>query len=397
MRRSLRSAAACLLVGGLILTAAPAYAGGDRWTVESDAMITLKGHGYGHGHGMSQHGAEGAAREGLGYAEIVEFYYPQTNWGRAKGRIRVQITGDTTDDLVVLPRQGLRVRDLRTDQSWVLPDKDASRWRVAQIADGRNRVSFQREGRWRGWRTLKGLGEFSAGGADPVRLVTPSGTRAYRGRLAALAPADAPAARVTVNTLPLEQYLRGVVPLEIPASWSAAAVRAQSVAARTYSAYERAHPRASIFDLCDTSSCQVYGGVAAEHPASDAAIRATRRRILKYAGGPAFTQFSSSSGGWTSAGSVPYLVSKRDPYDDWSGNTHHDWTVKLTDDRFESTWSSLGNLRRIVVTAREGGGDWGGRVRTVRLVGSRNTVTVSGDSLRSALGLKSTYLTFRVS
>lgn len=397
MRRSLRSAAACLLVGGLTLTAAPAYAGGDSWTVPNDATITIKGHGYGHGHGMSQHGAEGAAREGLGYAEIVEFYYPKTSWGRAKGRIRVQITGDTTDDLVVLPRQGLTVRDLRTDRSWVLPDKDATRWRVARIADGRNRVSFYREGRWRGWRTLDGLGEFSAGGTDPVTLVTPSGTKAYRGRLAALAPADAPAARVTVNTLRLEQYLRGVVPLEIPALWSAAAVRAQSVAARTYSAYERAHPRASIFDLCDTSSCQVYGGVAAEHSASDAAIRATRRRILRYAGGPAFTQFSSSSGGWTAAGSVPYLVSKKDPYDDWSGNTHHDWSVTFTDDRIESTWSSLGNLRRIVVTARDGGGDWGGRVRTVRLVGSRNTVTVSGDSLRYALGLKSTYLTFRVS
>ena len=200
-----------------------------------------------------------------------------------------------------------------------------------------------------------------------------------------------------MNTLRLEQYLRGVVPLEIPALWTPAAVRAQAVAARTYAAYGRAHPRASIFDLCDTWSCQVYGGVPAEHPASDDAVSASRRRILKYGGEPAFTQFSSSSGGWTSAGSVPYLVAQKDPYDDWSGNPNHDWTVRSTDDRLESAWPSLGNLRRIVVASREGGGDWGGRVRTLRLVGSAHTVTLSGDTLRSALGLKSTYLTFRVS
>jgi stage II sporulation protein D len=392
--RSLLLPAAGLLAGTLALSALPAHAA-DAWDVPRDATIVLKGHGYGHGHGMSQYGAEGAAREGLGFEEIAEFYYPKTGWGRARGRIRVQITGDTTDDLVVLPRPGLSVRDLGADKSWELPDNDATRWRVARIGDGRNRVTFLRGGSWHGWRMLEGLGAFSRGG-EPVPLVTPAGTVAYRGTLSALAPADAPASRVTVNTVRLEQYLRGVVPLEIPALWTPAAVQAQAVAARTYAAYGRAHPRASIFDLCDTWSCQVYGGVPAEHRASDAAVRETRRRILKHDGGPAFTQFSSSSGGWTSAGSVPYLVAKADPYDDWKGNPHHDWKVSLDDGRIESAWSSLGNLRRIVVVSREGEGQWGGRVRSVRFVGSRNSVTVSGDTLRSTLGLKSTYLTFRV-
>ena len=384
-----------LLAGALALTGAPAHAA-DSWDVPRNATIVLKGHGYGHGHGMSQHGAEGAAREGLTYSEIAEFYYPKTSWGRAKGRIRVQITGDTTDDLVVLPRPGLKVRDLGSGQSWELPDNGATRWRVTRTGDGRNRVTFLRKGSWRGWRMLEGFGAFTRGG-DPVPLVTPSGTVAYRGTLSALAPAEAPAQRVTVNTVRLEQYLRGVVPLEIPALWTPAAVQAQAVAARTYAAYGRAHPRASIFDLCDTWSCQVYGGVPAEHSASTEAVSTTRRRVLKHDGGPAFTQFSSSSGGWTSAGSVPYLVAKQDPYDDWKGNPHHDWKVTVSDDRVESAWPALGNLRRIVVLKREGAGQWGGRVETIRYVGSRAKVTVSGDTLRSTLGLKSTYLTFRVS
>ncbi len=393
MRPFRHIALACLLAGALALTADAAY-GADSWDVPRNATITIKGHGYGHGHGMSQYGAEGAAREGLSYDEIAKFYYPGTTWGKAKGRIRVQLTADTTDDLVVVTRNRLAVRDLGSDETFVLPDKDATRWRIARLSSGENRVSFYTD-RWRPWRTLEGFGAFSADG-DPVTLVTPSGNRAYRGQLAALAPADAPAARVTVNTLPLEQYLRGVVPLEIPALWSPAAVRAQAVAARTYAAYERAHPRASIFDLCDTWSCQVYGGADAEHSASDEAVTATRRRILRWSGDPAFTQFGSSSGGWTSAGSVPYLPAQKDPYDGWSGNPHHDWSVKVTDARFESAWPALGNLQRIVVPTRDGNGQWGGRVEILRLVGSKSTVAVTGDTMRSTLGLKSTWATFRV-
>ncbi|MEJ7796524.1 MAG: SpoIID/LytB domain-containing protein [Nocardioides sp.] len=390
--RTLASVLGLALVAALT-AAQPAYAA-DAWDVPEKATITIKGHGYGHGHGMSQYGAEGAAREGLSFEQIAEFYYPGTTWGSAKGRIRVQITADTTDDLIVVTRKGLTLRDLGSGETFELPDKSASRWRVMRTGDGSNRVSFYTD-HWRAWRTLKGEGAFTAGG-EPVTLVTPSGNMPYRGRLAALTPADASAARVTVNTLRLEQYLRGVVPLEIPALWTPAAVQAQSVAARTYASYERAHPRASIFDICDTWSCQVYGGVDVEHPASDDAITATRRKILRYDGEPAFTQFGSSSGGWTSAGSVPYLTARADPYDGWSGNPNHDWSEKVSDAGFESAWPGLGNLKRIVVGSRDGNGDWGGRVRTLRLVGSKSTITVSGDTMRSTLGLRSTWVTFRV-
>ena len=54
------SAAALTLVG------VPAQAAENSWTVPRQAWITIKGHGYGHGHGMSQYGAEGAGRQGLG-------------------------------------------------------------------------------------------------------------------------------------------------------------------------------------------------------------------------------------------------------------------------------------------------------------------------------------------
>ncbi len=97
------------------------------------AWITIKGHGYGHGHGMSQYGAEGAARQGLTYRQIADFYYPGTTWGTARGTVRVQISADTTDDLVVLARERAAVRDFGTGVVTPLPANGATRWRI--IAD----------------------------------------------------------------------------------------------------------------------------------------------------------------------------------------------------------------------------------------------------------------------
>jgi SpoIID/LytB domain protein len=381
-----------LATAAVTLVAAPAQAG-DTWSVPGKASITIRGHGYGHGHGMSQYGAQGAARKGLTHRQILGFYYPGTRVGHLGGSVTVLITGDTTDDLVVVARSGLTVRDSKGGKV-ALPDKRASLWRVSVTPRGVNRVSYF-TGRWHAWRDLQGYGEFAAGAA-PVTLVTPGGRVAYRGRLRAVHVKAGSPARDTVNATSLENYVKGVVPREVPATWKPQAVRAQSVAARTYASYERAHPLTSRYQICDTTSCQVYGGASAEHPASNRAVDATRGEIRTYQGDPAFTQFSSSNGGWASAGSVPYLPAKRDPYDGWSGNPNHSWAVKVTDARIEKAFPSVGNLRRIVVTRRDGHGQWGGRIASMRLVGPDVAVTVSGDTFRFELGLRSEWVSFEV-
>jgi len=390
--RAVSSLLAAALTAGALTLAGPATAADDAWKVPGQARITIKGHGYGHGHGMSQYGAEGAARQGLTHRQIVRFYYPGTSWGTSTGRVTVLLTADTSDDLVVESRPGLTVRDTAHRGRTRLPDNGATHWRVATGADGGTVVSY-RDRRWHRWAELDGQGEFAAGG-DPVTLVTPTGERSYRGRLRVAVTTSGE--RVTVNDVGLESYLKGVVPLEIPASWSTEAVRAQAVAARTYASYERDHPQSSAYQLCDTWSCQVYGGADAEYDASDEAVRATARVILTSGGEPAFTQFGSSSGGWTAAGSAPYLPAKKDPYDGWSGNPVHAWATKVDDARLEQAWPAIGDLARIAVTARDGNGDWGGRVRTVVLRGSKGKVVVSGDTFRAVLGLRSTWVTFRV-
>ena len=223
----------------------------------------------------------------------------------------------------------------------------------------------------------------------------PGARRDYRGTLQSVAPRLG-GKRETVNRVGMEAYLRGVVPQEVPALWTPAAVSAQSVAARTYAAFERSHPNASHYDLCDTTQCQVYGGADVEHPAATAAIQATAGQGLYYEGRPAFTQFSASNGGFSSAGSMPYLVAQPDPYDGLVNPTYSTWTTTIDDTQVEKHWPDLGDLTGIEVVTRDGNGEWGGRVTDMAFVFTGGRATLSGDDARSYLGLYSDWFTFSV-
>lgn len=229
-----------------------------------------------------------------------------------------------------------------------------------------------------------------------MTLILPGGvTRAYRGALRAVPPSANSGDRDTVNVLSIDDYIKGVVPAEMPATWERPAVRAQAVAARTYAAWSRATRSSQGWQICDTTACQVYGGVASEHPSANNAVDATAGVILRYDGKPAFTQFSSSSGGRTSAGSVPYLVSQADPYEKTSGNPYTNWNVELKAATIERAYPTLGKLKSIKVTSREGAGQWKGRVWTLVLKGTKKDVTVTGDDFRFKFGLRSTWFTFK--
>ena len=388
-RALLTTAIATIALPASVLVAPVASAAPDDGVSERGSRtVTIRGHGYGHGRGLSQYGAERAARQGRSHRQILGFYYPRTRIGTARGGIRILITGDTGADLVVRDRSRLRARSLGSDTSWRLREPAARRWRITPTRDNSRSVIAWKARRWHHWRTVAGAAQFSAGGA-PVKLLAEAGARRYRGALRSVPRGRG--GRITVNALPLEAYLRGVVPVEVPALWEPAAVRAQAVAARTYAAFER-RSGTGPYDLCDTTSCQVYGGAGAEHPASDAAIRRTARQVVTRRGRPIFSQFSASSGGWTADGGRPYLRAKRDPYDDWRGNPYHLWRTTVSAATIENQWPGIGRLRRIRVLRRDGHGDWNGRILRLRLVGGAGRVEMSGDDFRFALGLRSTWL-----
>ncbi len=361
------------------------------YKIPASGAFTVIGHGFGHGHGMGQYGAEGAARAGLGYADILAFYYPGTAMGSVGGTIRVLITADTTDDVVVLDSPGLRVKNLATGTTYALTKAGASRWRI-KVVSGQPRVYYRTSTGWhRYWRaTISGDGEFSDTDGR-LTLVTPSGQRTYRGALRSAAPSKGSTARDTVNVVSVENYVKGVVPAEMPASWSPQALRAQAVAARTYGMWSRQSRIDRSWQICDTTACQVYRGYDGEATSTNQAVDATAGAILTYNGVPAFTQFSASSGGYTSAGSVPYLPHQPDPYDDWSGNRVHSWSIDVKASVAQKKYPSIGTLTAIKVTRREGDGDWGGRVLDLTLVGTQGTKTLTGAQFRSLYGLRSNW------
>lgn len=391
-----RRAASCVLavlatVVGAGLFTVPAQASrtvSESYAVPADGSLRLTGRGFGHGRGMSQYGARGAARKGLTHRQILSFYYPGTTLGSSGGKIRVLITADTDNDVRVVPASGLRVREVASGASYALPvSVRTSSWRLRTLS-GRTTLEYY-AGAWRayrpGGRQLSGDAEFYRSGTVTLRVG--GSTRVYRGALR-LSSSD------TVNVLNLDDYVRGVVPAEMPTSWEAAAVRAQAVAARTYAAFDRAAHRTRNYQTCDTTSCQVYGGVASEDSRGTAAVTATANQVLTYGGKPAFTQFGSSSGGWTVAGNMPYQVARADPYDDYAGNPVHAWTDTLTRAAVQRAWPSLGTLKRVVVTRRDGRGEWYGRVEQLVLDGSKADVTVSGSTFRSTFGLRSAWFRF---
>jgi len=391
-------------VAATVLSAAPPAQAQTYW-VPASGKVTVHGHGFGHGHGMSQYGAQGAGRAGKSYRQILGFYYPHTRLGRAKGPLRVLLTADHSSDVVVKPAKRLTVRDRADGRSWRLPTGrlDARGWKIALVKGNAKKSAVQYRDRrgWHRWNlpgkrtVLRGDGQLSAKG--PLRLVRPGGsTRRYRGVLRSASPFGASKVRDTVNVVSLDQYVRGVLPAEMPTSWTLAALRAQAVAARTYASWSRRAAGNRYWHVCDTTACQVYGGRQAEAARGNRAVSDTRGRILRADGAPAFTQFSASSGGWTSRGGRRYLPAKKDRWDDWSGNAYHDWRRKVGVGFFEQRYPELGALRSIKVTRRDGHGQWGGRALQVELGGSKHSVRLTGDDLRWALGLPSTWFAPRL-
>jgi SpoIID/LytB domain protein len=399
---AVRLGVAVALGVSLAVAGSQAAQGDHAHPAKAPRSFVLHGHGYGHGHGMSQYGAEGAALRGVKYRRIIHFYYPGTSWARAHGRIRVLISADTTSDLEVRPARGLVVRDAHRRASWRLPQGGRYyRWRLHPLPNGFTAVEYLSRTGWHRWhipdgrKTFKTDAEFHARG--PMRLLVPGGSDVvgvpYRGTLRLAKPSPDSRSRDTVNVLSLDAYVKGVVPYEMPASWSQPALRAQAVAARTYAAWERSQDPDRYYQICDTTSCQVYGGQSAEQHSSNRAVTATAARIVTYHGAPAFTQFASSSGGWTAYGGARYLPAKRDPWDKFSGNPMHSWSVRLSASSLERAHPHIGRLLHIHVAERDGHGAWGGRVERVVLRGTKGNAHLTGDDMRWEYGLRSDWFT----
>jgi stage II sporulation protein D len=345
------------------------------------ADVEVRGAGWGHGVGLSQYGAYGyALLDGRDHAWILGHYYPGTGLERrADGRIDVLLHSARRPALcgatALRAAGGRRVR-LSGAHAYRFTALGASRLTVRDLTSGRRRARVSAP------VTVTG------GASWCLR-----GGRAYRGSARLVRSGRR---ILVVNHVPLERYLLGVVPSEMPASWPAEALEAQADVARSYAL--RALRAGAAFDVYADTRSQVYGGIASESPASSAAVRATRGEVVTYGGEVAETFFFSTSGGETAGNDevwggppIPYLRPVEDPHDDLS--PYHRWTVTFTGRELRKRLADVspGRFEGLRVADRTPSG----RAATVEVTGRGGSAIVSASRIQALLGLRSTWFSFR--
>jgi stage II sporulation protein D len=379
-------------------------------TVSADGVpgipdVTFFGRGYGHGVGMSQYGARGRALAGQLAPEILAHYYPKTTLGTRSATTAVRVLLLT--GLAATPAKPLTVVGL------------VGGWTVDGIA-----TAFPANARLTltpsapsatTWilrvrsSTGAALATRTVSGDVYVRPVNSSTvfelvskattTNVYRGFFRIRLTTTA----LVANHIAVDQYLRSVVPLEMPSSWPVQALRAQAIAARSYALY-RVRPTTGLFDVYDDTRSQVYRGKRVETSATNLAVNATAGSVLLSGTSLVNALFHSADGGWTEhnenvfvgatgsivAGPLPYLrgssdrapdgtsFDKASPYATWKTATYTG--VALSAILAKDPRTNVGSLTDLDLSRR----GVSGRLISVTLTGDLGTKTVSGEVFKTA-------------
>ena len=221
------------------------------------------------------------------------------------------------------------------------------------------------------------------------------GNRAYRGRMEI--GRYNKATLTAVNIVPMEEYLYGVVPVEMPSTWHEEAIKAQAVCARSYALIKAGYGGASNakkgYKIVDTTYSQVYNGFLAESVKATKAIDATRGQMVCYDDKVIAAYYSSTSGGRTeSSGDVwavplPYLQSVPDLYE-YNPNLSV-WQVTTTKKKLTSLLEGQGIYVGWVQDIPSVKHTETGRVEALQLAGSSKTLTIQGSTISSVLNLYS--------
>lgn len=245
------------------------------------------------------------------------------------------------------------------------------------------------------------------GDLNLVSLVTGSQSPSYRGNFE-FRPQNG--GITVINELPLDEYLYGVIPREMPAFWPIEAQKAQAVTARSYALAQLGTYKAYGFDLLNTQLSQVYGGYTGEHPNAGRAVDETRGQVLTCKGKVINAFFHSSSGGYTENSEdvwvqpLEFIRARPDPYD--RNDKHYNWEVIYDQEQLisqlvkrknyysstsepDKVFSRVDDINILEKTSS------GLRIKKIRIkgldaVGQPLQVEISNaDAVRTTLGLKS--------
>jgi len=363
----------------LLATCAAALALLSVYPLAAQANVSwvVHGRGFGHGVGMSAYGAYGFAQHGKNYRFILGHYYTGTSLGTVQGanvvRVLLGIEGGDVGFSGATSACGIRLDPGRGYQAH---------------RDG-NGVKLRSSG---GKRLANCGRKLRAAGPGKVTI---TGYGSYRGALEVVPTESQAGSLNVVNALALEQYVKGVMPNEVPPSWPTEELKAQAVAVRSIAL--TGDVGGNGFDLYSNTRSQVYKGLESEYAHTNDAVAATRGQVVMYGGKIAQTLYSACSGGHTESavnvfGSpVPYLVGVPDPFD--SACPLHEWTLKFSGPEISAKLGSYlqGRLKKVVITKR----GVSPRIIEAKLYGTGGVSTVTGTDLEVALGGYDTWMTFQ--
>ncbi len=193
-----------------------------------------------------------------------------------------------------------------------------------------------------------------------------------------------------VNVLDVESYLRGVLKIEVNPEWPIEALKAQAVIARTYALRQVGRHGSEGFDICATTHCQAYRGMAAEDPKLDRAIAETRGIVVLYGSGLAQTYYFADGAGWTAdvssvwGGGIPYLTCRPEPVSYETPHSH--WRASLTQEALQKIMNALRHPVGAILEIRALQRDTGKRVTLLEVRGTSGNATVKAHSFRMAAG-----------
>lgn len=215
--------------------------------------------------------------------------------------------------------------------------------------------------------------------ADSAGLPILINDSSYRGKIAFSSSKSG--IMTAVNIVSMEDYLRGVVPAEMPANYGIEALKAQACAARTYAAAKINNHISQGFHLCDTTHCQVYQGTSLENDITTEAVSATKGQLITYQNQPIEAMFFSSSGGYTDSSAnvwaeSPYLrsvaeINEKDP---------SVWTRTVTAEQlYQASNGSIGQIRDVLFTQDP----MSCRVQSMVLIGTSGNQELKKEEIRT--------------
>jgi stage II sporulation protein D len=375
----------------------------------------FKGRGNGHGLGMSQWGARGRAGAGDDDKKILAAYYRNSRIDSrdTSGMVRIALTHGSIDLARPWPRvfgaMPFVAEPVTVDGHPELTGSAVSVLGFDVSQGGRPEAFLQSPDGIRGTSVAFNrplvIHSASAAGIRTNILETMGGdfrTGAeqwrYSGELRLIPKGGATV--LPVNVLPIEDYLKGVVPAEMPPYWGVEALKAQAIAARTYAMHKISG--GGDFDLEGNQFDQAYSGLTEQVKASSDAVDATRGQVLTYNGQLLSALYMASGGGHTEnseygfihwnhglkpAVNLPYLRGIMDPLDRAPSWQVGPFSPTDAAQILRNNDEDLGD-RLVGIDVLQKGPS--GRVLGLRLRGSSSADEVSGPVLRAWFGLPDT-------